>query len=313
MRSAHLCVLPLILACASGGGLPPRAIELNTGGVQELAQGHLDDAEARFRLALELHPRFAEPHANLGLVMLRRGNLAAAEDHLRTALQLDPDFDEAWSNLGVVLLERGELDDAAEAFERALSIDPTLLDARRNLADLWIRLRRFGAARAQLMRLVQLTDDGRAEGQLAYCELRLDRPAAARARAERVLAVDPDEPHARLVRGLVHARAGRLDSAVADLLRAERGDTRFDARLRLVAIALQRGRLDEVPERLSWLLTQAPEHAGVRLLAAAYAMARGDAERAWGFARGALHLDAELTPARTIVRWACAHGATGCR
>ena len=79
-----------------------------------------------------------------------------------------------------------------------------------------------------------------------------------------------------------------------------------------MAIALERGRLDEVPDRLHWLLAQAPQHAGVRLLAAAYAMARGDAERAWGFAQGALHLEAELPLAETIVAWACAHGASAC-
>ena len=209
-------------------------------------------------------------------------------------------------------LERGDLEEAADAFEQALSIDPVLVDARRNLADVWIRLRRFGAARAQLMRLVQLTDDGRAAGQLAYCELRLDRPAAARTRAERVLARNPDEPHARLVLGLVHAQAGRLDSAVDDLRRAEHGDTLFDARLRLTAIALQRGQIEEVPERLHWLLVEAPNHAAVRLLAATYAMARGDAERALAFAEGALHLDSELHLARTIIAWACEQGPQTC-
>ncbi|MEM9070435.1 MAG: tetratricopeptide repeat protein [Myxococcota bacterium] len=304
-------VLPcLLVACASAGGLPPAAIDHNQQGVTQLADGSLDDAEARFRLALEYHPRFAEPHANLGLVMLRRGDLTRAEDHLRTAIQLDANFDEAWSNLGVVLSRQGRDDEAAEAFTRALSIDPGLADARRNLADLWIRQERFAEARAQLMRLVQITDNGRAEGQLAYCELRIGRPAEARRRAEAVLTRMPSDPYARLVRGIIHVTHGNHASALDDLLRAERSDVvTFEARLRVAAVQIAQGNPSAATARIDWLLRHAPENAAVRLLAGWHALGVGRPDDARTLGEGALYVDPGLSAAEDLIAQACALGA----
>src|SRR5690348_2662771 len=114
----------ILLVGCGGGALPRVAIEHNTAGATLLAEGDLDQAEARFRLALEYHPRFAEPRANLGLVALQRGDLPAAEENLRAAIRLNDDFAEAWANLGVVLVRRGHRREGRQAFEHALGVDP---------------------------------------------------------------------------------------------------------------------------------------------------------------------------------------------
>ncbi|HJL45058.1 MAG TPA: tetratricopeptide repeat protein, partial [Polyangiaceae bacterium LLY-WYZ-15_(1-7)] len=176
MLRALFALSLLAAACGpSTAALPPPATAHNAAGVRHLGAGDLDAAEARFRIALEYHPRFVEARANLGAVALERGELAEAERHLRLAVHLDPEFDEAWANLGVLHARRGELEAAAEALETALAIDPGLTDARRNLGDVWIRLGRFAEARAQLMRLVELhaapsAPWARASALLAYCE-----------------------------------------------------------------------------------------------------------------------------------------------
>lgn len=265
-----ISLILVLVGCASAGGLPSVAIDHNREGAEALALDELDTAESRFRLALEYHPRFAEPHANLGLVMLRRGDLQAAEDHLRTAIQLNADFDEAWANLGVVLLHRGEREAAIEAFETALAIDPGLTDARSNLAKTWMKVERFAEARAQWMRLLQQTPTPRVRAMLAYCELRLERPSAAREQAEQALREAPDEPVGRVVRGVLHAQAGRFHSAVEDLLHAQ-GDPMvgFDARLRLAAVELARGNRDHAETRIAALRREAPRHPAVVFLVSA--------------------------------------------
>ncbi len=73
------------LSGCGGGVLSPEAVEHNGRGAELLAAGELDGAEARFHLAVEYHPRFPEPRANLGVVALERGSLARAERHLRTS------------------------------------------------------------------------------------------------------------------------------------------------------------------------------------------------------------------------------------
>lgn len=259
----------MLFGCASAGGLPSVAVDHNREGARALSQDQLDTAEARFRLALEYHPRFAEPHANLGLVMLRRGDVRAAEDHLRTAIQLNADFDEAWANLGVVLLRLGEREEAIEAFEAALAIDPGLIDARANLAKTWMQEERFAEARAQWMRLMQQDPTPRTRAMLAYCELRLERPNAARDQAEQALRDAPDEPVARVVRGVLHAQGGRFHSAVEDLVQAQHDPVvGFDARLRLAAVELARGNRSGAETRISALRREAPRHPAVVFLVA---------------------------------------------
>lgn len=263
----RLMLLFALAGCVSAGGLPSVAVDHNREGAQAFARGELDTAEARFRLALEYHPRFAEPHANLGLVMLRRGDVRAAEDHLRTAIELNADFDEAWANLGVVLLRLGERDDAIDAFESALAIDPGLVDARSNLAKTWMKLERWAEARAQWMRLLQQTPTPRVRAMLAYCELRLDRPDAAREQAEQALREAPGESVARVVRGVLHARDGRFHSAVEDLVHAQDDPVvGFDARLRLAAVELARGNRAGAQTRIAALRREAPSHPAVVFL-----------------------------------------------
>ncbi|MCB9633174.1 MAG: tetratricopeptide repeat protein [Sandaracinus sp.] len=305
----------LLVACTRGGALPPPAVAHNLEGTTLLEGGDLDGAEARFRLALEYHPRFAEPRANLGLVLLARGDLEGAERELRAALSLDPDFDEAWSGLGVVLDARGQRVEAAEAWERALSIDPGLVAARRNLADTRIRLGQLVEARAQLMRLVQLErGDGlsRATALLAYCELRLGRKITARETAERVLAVEPDHAIARVVRGSLHAEAGRPRLAIADLLVAiDDPLVGFDARLRIATIQVSSGAHEEATPLVHALLREAPEAPGVRLVAAWHAAGLGRWDEAAAHARSALR-DRNVEAARTVLALACEAGAHGC-
>jgi tetratricopeptide (TPR) repeat protein len=302
-----LCLL-LALGCASTGALPPQAIDHNRVGAERLEAGRLDDAEARFRLALEFHPGFAEPHANLGLVMLERGDLGEAEHCFRAAIRIDPDFDEAWANLGVVLLRMDRIDDATRAFEEALSIDPGHVGARRNLADVWMMRGDHGQARAHLMRLVQLVDEpgsaawARANGMLAYAELRLGRREAARARAEAVLASKGREPLARTVRGILHAEAGEVAAARTDLeSAAEDPLVGWDARLRLAALAVATGRLGAARSRLARLREEQPDAPAVELVAAHLALAAEDRASARAHAERALALAPELRAAETLL------------
>lgn len=305
----------VLVGCASASRLPPPAVAHTREGVHLLGTDELDAAEARFRLALEYHPRFAEPRANLGLVLLRRGDLEGAERELRTAISLDPDFDEAWSGLGVVMQTRGDLEAAAEAWERALAIDPGLVDARRNLADLHLRQGQLPEARAQLVRLTQL-DRGeglvRATALLAHCELRLGRPLAARVIAERVLAAHPEYAIARVVRGALHAEAGRPQLALADLVVAvDDPVVGFDARLRIASLHVVTGEPEAASDLVDALLREAPDAPGVRLVAAWHAARLGRWDDAAAHARFALRAR-DLEAARTVLAVACDAGARGC-
>lgn len=161
--------------CGGPGPLPPRARALNAEGAALLAEGTLDAAEARLRLALEHHAGFAEARANLGLVALARGELGAAARHLEDALDLAPDLAEAWNDLGIVRERRGDPRGAREAYRRALAIDPAFPAPRRNLVGLLVGRRAWREARAHILRLEALVPGDAALTALrAYCDARLE-------------------------------------------------------------------------------------------------------------------------------------------
>jgi len=304
-----LLVLSLLLsgACASGGGLPRAAVAHNHAGAELLAHGRLDDAEARFRLALEYQPRFSEAHANLGLVAMRRGQLDDAERELRAAIRLNEDFALAYGNLGVVLEAKGDLQQAQDAYEHALSIDPGLVGPRRNLAVLLLRQDRFVEARAHLLRLVQLLPaDGMANGALAYAELRLSRPDAALERVAPILERDPEDAVARFVRGVVRANQGDLVGAEADLEQARRDElVGRQARLRLAALASVRGDHERAGALLTRLLRERRDDPAAQLVAAAEALSTEDPAAARQHSERALHSQPELSEAQLLLARAC--------
>ncbi|MBW2460362.1 MAG: tetratricopeptide repeat protein [Deltaproteobacteria bacterium] len=249
-RRVHLFIFSLFLVGVSGlsgacGGLPVSAPAMrhNADGAELLARGDLDGAEARFRLALELRPGFAEARANLGIVAVERGDLVGAQVSIEQALDADRDFALGWSGLGVVRERRGDAEGAMEAYGEALAIDPTLPTPRRNLAFLLAREGRHREARAHLLRLLVVdAEDPEAAAVLGWCELRLGRIRAALDRATAVLARWPRHPRALLVRGAARARLGDLEHALDDLEGAARArELRTDALTYALAVATLAG------------------------------------------------------------------------
>ena len=69
-------------------------------------QKKLDEAIACFRQALELDPKFAPAHRNLGIALYKQGKLDEAIACFRNALEVDPNDAQAHRNLGNVLQVR---------------------------------------------------------------------------------------------------------------------------------------------------------------------------------------------------------------
>jgi tetratricopeptide (TPR) repeat protein len=85
---------------------------------------HHAAAAEDFRRAIELNPKLADAHFNLGnaLADLNRHDEAAAS--FRAAVALKADFAQAWHNLGDALQAQGDLDAAIAAYKQALKLEP---------------------------------------------------------------------------------------------------------------------------------------------------------------------------------------------
>ena len=119
-------------------------------GVECARQGRLEDAVACFRRAVELDPKCAEAHSNLGNALREQGRPEEALLHLNRALECKPDLPEARLNLAVVLEERGELEEAAALLEEFLRCHSSHALALNNLGSVLKKLGRLEEARRRL-------------------------------------------------------------------------------------------------------------------------------------------------------------------
>jgi tetratricopeptide (TPR) repeat protein len=87
-------------------------------------KGQLEAGIAEWKKVLELDPRSAKAHNNLGAALLLQGNLAEAMTHLQKALEVDPDSSQAQRNLGIALFEEEKFDEAIPHLQRALELNP---------------------------------------------------------------------------------------------------------------------------------------------------------------------------------------------
>jgi len=93
-------------------------------GARARPPGRLPEAMEQYRQALQVRPRYAAAHNNLGAALLKLGRLEDAETEFRTAMADDPNDAECYNNLGLLLAHRKRYDEALSMFETALRLRP---------------------------------------------------------------------------------------------------------------------------------------------------------------------------------------------
>ncbi len=126
---------------------------LNLGNIQ-VAQGHSEDAISSYREALRLEPGYGAAHANLGKLYLSQENYQNATAHYTIATHALPESAEAWVGLGSALEEIERKSEAIEAYQRALNIQPDFAGAKLNLGRSLMALKRLDEAAEQLENLL---------------------------------------------------------------------------------------------------------------------------------------------------------------
>jgi Flp pilus assembly protein TadD len=215
-------LLPLALAlqaCASTPPLPPQAAELNKRGVEALARGDLEIADARFSLAVEYSPRFVDAWTNLGLVEMERGNFRRADQLLRRARRLNPDIPQPHHGLGVLEERQGRADRASTHYREALRVDPGFLASRMNLARLLFQAGWYEQARIEVRKGMEVgADDPNTWTGLAEILLRIGRVEESDQLTVDGLARFPDHPDLVILEARRVLRGGDVTRALGLLL-----------------------------------------------------------------------------------------------
>jgi tetratricopeptide (TPR) repeat protein len=184
----------------------------------ERQAGRLEQAEAACQRALTLDSTSAPAWNNLGNVRAQRGQVGEAAAAYERALELLPRYAEALANLAGIRVSQGRLDEAAELYARSLAISPLRAEVHNNLGTLNLRRGQFAAARQNLERAAALNP--RAAGvqfNLGGAFEGLGQVAAAEAAYRGALDRDSTYTRAWYNLGLLYARTGRRDPAIAAL------------------------------------------------------------------------------------------------
>ncbi len=188
-----------------------------------LRVGRHGDAEAHFRRASELAPRWAPPWLGLADVAMQRADTAAAIALYERGLALDPKLAVAQGNYGTALVRSGRFADARRAFERAIALQASAPSWQRPSAEphlglgdaLWALGEPAGARRSYERGLELAPDHATGHTGLAMLLLELGEGALAAQHLERGAQLGDDSAKQHLGQGMLAGARGEPDAAIA--------------------------------------------------------------------------------------------------
>jgi tetratricopeptide (TPR) repeat protein len=195
-------------------------------------QADFDGAVTAYQRRIEVNGNNAEAHRQLGEIYFLQGRNDEALAEFSVAVWLDPTDARAHAGAGQVYGRSSRYADAIAALQRALALDATLREARYALGTALMRAGRADDGRRELETFARLQAEAEANGQLEFQLDALRRQAskallsgdyaAAVARFEEALRVDPASARSHRDLGLTLLRAQRPREAVGYLLEAQR-------------------------------------------------------------------------------------------
>ncbi len=287
-----------------------------------LASGQTDKAVASLRTAAERNPRNVGVLRTLGTHFQQTGDYVSARDYYEKAIAAEPRDGLALNNLAYLYAEHlGDLARAKALAERAREVMPNDPNVADTLGWILYRQRQYPwalsllqdsaarlpdhpeiqyhlgmaqymtgaetAARGTLVRALQLAPEfpGRADAvqRLEVLSINPANPGAdARARLEKALQAEPNDPVALVRLGALEEQAGNAAQALATYAKAlQASPTNLAAAAPLTRLHLARGETAQALEVVRALRKVAPENAEVALLAGKVGLEAGDST--WAF------------------------------
>jgi tetratricopeptide (TPR) repeat protein len=127
----------------------------------------VDEAIACYKKAIELNPKFAWAHNNLGNALLDKGQVDEAVACLKKAIELNPKYAVAHYDLGVALRKQRKLEEAVAEYREAIALKPDYAMAHNNLGNLLREKGQLEEAITEFREAIRIKKDS-AE---AYCSL----------------------------------------------------------------------------------------------------------------------------------------------
>jgi tetratricopeptide (TPR) repeat protein/DNA-binding winged helix-turn-helix (wHTH) protein len=187
-------------------------------------QGRYDEAAEQYQYAIALDRSNSNAYSNLGTVYTHEGNFEAALIAFQQSIEINPKAT-AYTNLGMMHYYLGQFAESVANHRRAVELEPNDHLSRLNLGDaLWNSGDRSGA-RDVYTTALQLAEaafnvnpnDPFTIMDMAWIHAMLGDGSKARSLMGRARDLAPDDPYTHYYDGLVLAREGDIEGAIAAL------------------------------------------------------------------------------------------------
>ncbi len=231
-------------------------------------QGKRAEATADFRKAVELDPKFALAHYNIGLALYDQGKREEATAEFRKAVELDPKLVQAHYNLGIALRDQGKREEATVEFRKAIELDPKLALAHRNLGGVLLDQGKSDEAASEFRKAIELDPkDASAHNTLGNIVRGQGKREEAAAEFRKAVELDPKLAIAHINLGSVLLDQTKLEQATVEFRKAIELDPKLAVVHSALGLALfQLGRYSEARQAFQRCLDLLPANDPMRKL-----------------------------------------------
>lgn len=193
------------------------------------------EAIRHYTRAIQLNPKNASTHNNIGNLYMKTGELHAALNHYAAALRIRPDYKEAHNNIGNVLSKLGKFKQAVVHYKKALELDLNYAKVHANLANALAALGDLNLSMNHYNQAVRLDQDNvEVHYNRSILLLRLNRFAEAEQALQKVIKERRNFKEAYNNLGVAYEHLGKTEAATESYRQALRIDPDFkDARQNL--------------------------------------------------------------------------------
>ncbi|MBZ5625336.1 MAG: tetratricopeptide repeat protein [Acidobacteriia bacterium] len=229
-------------------------------GERYVKSGKYQEAVIQFRNALEIDPRFAAAHYELGRAYLALKNPDSAYRELTEAVTLDPANSDAQIQLATLLLGRRQLDQAQSLAQKVLAAEPGNARAHAILGEKYTLTRDFPKAIQEFLKVVEI-EPQRVEnyGALGAVYRAAGQLSEAEATYRKAITANPKSAPAHIALSQFFFSMGKMAEAEIEMRAACDLDSHaIPPRIFLARIYLAMGRTTEVENLYAALKTIAP-------------------------------------------------------
>jgi tetratricopeptide (TPR) repeat protein/DNA-binding winged helix-turn-helix (wHTH) protein len=189
-------------ACSRAMAVAPRLpLVLNTFARLLRRTGQYGEADAMYQNAMQINEQDAVAMQGLALIRRRQQQFDEAEHLMRRAIELQPGNWVAINTLGNMYFRMGRYTDAIDEYRKVVYLDPTNFVTLGNLGSARLMTGDFDAARDDLLRSIELEEDGTFLANLGIAHYYLGDFAEAVAALQRAVELAPQSAGSWLALG----------------------------------------------------------------------------------------------------------------